>query len=426
MRGVLGQEYPGILEYAFSRAYDGEAVPLEQAADYFAWRPPGQTLSVRLEYSAMERINADVMRGFAVTRRRGTETGGILLGRIDRGPELTVHIHDFEVVPCEYSLGPSYHLSERDRDRFRAALDQWRPGPEKDLHAVGYFRSHTREGLEIDEPDRRLFNEFFADPLNVVLLIKPFASKPSMAGFFVQESGVLSTDTPLSFPFVRPAHHVPAPAPVHTADPNGGKPMAAQAPRGRMTAALDAGKEPPEAPPVVLRPERPDIRQPEPHPAFTRPLFADVYMPEPPAWRTRFLQVVFSAALLAFGAVAGYQYAGGTALGIGSKAPPRPADPYEIGLQVSRAQDTVRLTWNHSAAAIQKADRGILLIREGELTRELQIAAPELKSGSILYHHLGPEVLFRMELLLTDSRRLVETATYRSEPPPAAAAEAPK
>ena len=60
---------------------------------------------IRLDHQVVQRMNIDVMRGFGVTRRRGTETGGLLIGKIDRRAEPVIHIQEYEVVPCEYASG---------------------------------------------------------------------------------------------------------------------------------------------------------------------------------------------------------------------------------------------------------------------------------------------------------------------------------
>ena len=150
---------------------------------------------IRLDHDVVQRMNVDVMRGFGVTRRRGTETGGLLIGMIDRKAQpAALHIQDYEVVPCEYASGPSYVLSANDKQHFRDAVGRWQPSLDRDLYAVGYFRSHTREGFSLDANDTELFREFFRDPLDVALLIKPFATRAATAGLFLQEKGALVTD----------------------------------------------------------------------------------------------------------------------------------------------------------------------------------------------------------------------------------------
>ena len=175
----------------------------EQVKPFLTWNAPGKSLVIRLDHSVIERLNIEVMRGFGVTRRRGTETGGILIGRIDRREQAPVlHIQEFEVVPCEYASGPSYILSAIDRQKFKEAVARWQPSLDRDLYAVGYFRSHTRDGFTFDEKDATLFRDYFNDPLDLALLIKPFATKAAIAGFFLQEKGsIANSASTIEFPF---------------------------------------------------------------------------------------------------------------------------------------------------------------------------------------------------------------------------------
>ena len=151
----------------------------------------------------MDRMNIEVMRGFGVTRRRGTETGGVLLGKIDRREKSPRHPHSgFRGCTVRVCSGPSYVLSPADQQRFKEVVAKWQPSLDKDVYAVGYFRSHTRDGFALDDRDAIVFREFFPDPLDVALLVKPFATRAATAGFFLKEKGVLVTaSTPMEFKF---------------------------------------------------------------------------------------------------------------------------------------------------------------------------------------------------------------------------------
>ena len=54
----------------------------------------------------------------------------------------------------------------------------------EDLYAVGYFRSHTREGFALDNNDTELFREFFRDPLDIAVLIKAVCDAHGDGWFF--------------------------------------------------------------------------------------------------------------------------------------------------------------------------------------------------------------------------------------------------
>lgn len=346
------------------------------------------------------------MRGFGVTRRRGTETGGLLIGKIDRRTQAVIHIQEYEVVPCEYASGPSYVLSAIDKQKFQDAVAKWQPSLERELYAVGYFRSHTREGFSFDEKDAALFREFFRDPNDVALLIKPFATRSATAGFFLQDNGSLAiAESPSEFTFAPPgkrdfeAHEPLVPAPEPSAKP---------------------ASTPPARPKIIERTA--------PSAAYERPMFSQ-HPEETPAWRRRLSWMAFSVALLAFGAVCGFEYGTvkaqkqsaaatptGTTSGGAGAAKTGPADQYSVQLGVTKADTNLLVKWNRDAAPIQAALHGLLTVTEGTNSKEVKLGFAELRNGTAMYPHAGQEVTFRLELFFNDSRSFTESAEFKPAP----------
>ena len=170
---------------------------------YYVWEVPGKPFVVQLNLDVIDSVSADVMRGFGAVPKRGAEVGGVLLGSIERGKQTIVRVEDFESVECAYKRGPSYLFTEDDGAAFDDACERWRPDPSRPSYAVGFFRSHTRDGLSLTPEDIELLDTYFAGPSHIALLIKPFATKVSQAGFFFREDGVFPGETPLRFPFRR-------------------------------------------------------------------------------------------------------------------------------------------------------------------------------------------------------------------------------
>ena len=76
--------------------------PATQAVPgYFVWQVPGQPVVVHLRLDVVDRMGADILRGFGAVPKRGAEVGGVLIG-IDRSPAMSplVRIEDFEPIPC--------------------------------------------------------------------------------------------------------------------------------------------------------------------------------------------------------------------------------------------------------------------------------------------------------------------------------------
>ena len=167
------------------------------ASPFYLWEVPQKPVSARIPFPLIDRLEHEAVESFRSLSSRGSEVGGILLGKVLGGSR--VLIQDYEMVPCDYSRGPLYRLSEADTDRFDRAIAQRGAGG---LLAIGFFRSHTRKGLALDPEDVALFDSRFSAPHHIVLLIRPFASKPSAAGIFIRENGVVRAEASYKeFPF---------------------------------------------------------------------------------------------------------------------------------------------------------------------------------------------------------------------------------
>ena len=448
---------------------------------------------MRIGHDVIDRMTVDIMKGFGVTRRRGTEVGGVLLGKISGGEEPVVHVYDYETVPCEYSQGPSYVLSERDLQTFRHAVNQWAKEISPDQYVVGYFRSHTRDGLFLDETDAKVFHQHLKDPLAVALVIKPYATRASEAAFFLQSGGRLESQPTLpEFQFIRsdsvvakeaprlPAQSTPAPARVEDLYQNEisrGEPAEEETPvvpAPVVAAPIPAPVPPapvpvPQAPvvippapvpvtsvplftppppqpfprqerppePVVERerprplPERPRAEPPaapvEERPVRSRPapeapappMFGTYYPAQPHPWRSRLLWFAYTIAVFGFGAVAGFEYAGGDVrrLQLGAlteNAPAKPpVDPYSVHLSGVEQDQSVLVRWDRDSEAIRTALHGVLTITEGAASKEVKLDFPELRNGTVLYHKVGQQVSFKLDLYFKENRVLTESVTLR-------------
>src|ERR1700677_5163334 len=94
---------------------------------YYVWELPGKPIVVHLQLDLIDRLSAEVMRGFGAVPKRGAEVGGVLLGTMEQGAQTIVRVDDFEVVPCEYKRGPSYLFTADDGAAFDAACAHWEP-----------------------------------------------------------------------------------------------------------------------------------------------------------------------------------------------------------------------------------------------------------------------------------------------------------
>jgi hypothetical protein len=419
-------------------AYDKKAVPIDPTGQYAIWSVEGKPFEIRLALDVVDRLNPEVMRGFGAVRRRGTETGGILLGAIEPvGDRILITVDEFELVPCEYAFGPSYVLSPADLQRFRSALAAFDPSARKQHYTVGYFRSHTRDGLQLDEQDTRFFRNYFPDPYHVAMLVKPFATRAPQAGFFFQEKGVLPLDASyLEFPFRRrdlivaeggeettelrrrpaPVESFPvsktaarearteedgeaAPAVDRSLNPFAGTPLAAPAatPLPGREAVQTSGED--------------AVREPVPSFGVDRSVSLAGYSADEPAprpWKARLGWFAFSVMLVVLGIVIGTQYSS-LLLPSGAVAS---VNPYAINLRAEPSDSNLLVRWDSTSSAIKGAQRGVLTVQEGQERVTVELNGDQLRTGSVLYRHLAPYISFKLEIYLSDNRTIAESFLY--------------
>jgi hypothetical protein len=368
----------------------------------YIWTVPGNPISVHLEWTVIERMLPEIMRGFGSVPRRGAEVGGILLGRVEAGKPPVVLVNGFEAVPCEHGEGPSFILSARDREHWLEVFERTRFEPGRDTYAIGYYRSHTRDGLFLAPEDLTIMAEFFPAPHEVALLVKPFASRPSQAGFFIYEEGSIRADASyLEFPF-RPLAALRLPQPEFVAERRE-RPLFSEAQPVEGQSALEAAGVP----------EEPEQRAPRPDSNAALPSFLDhdparQEKPKLGKWAAPVAALTLvAAALLAF------QYSRG---GQGSWFGVR--DPYALGLSFTTASDNVHLNWNREAPVIQSASRGVLTITDGGTIRRVDLGREQLQNGSVVYRRMSNDVVLKLEVFANDRNSVAEILELQLAPEP--------
>jgi hypothetical protein len=313
------------------------------------------------------------MRGFGAVPKRGAEAGGLLLGTITPGSPSIVRIEDFEPVPCHYRRGLSYLFTEDDSAGFEQAFERYKPDPSRSVYAVGYFRGHTREGLSLAPEDVELLDQFFPGPAHVALVVKPFATKVSMAGFFVREDGVFPDTTPLEFPF------------------------------GRRELT---GEEPPPRRSLPERRPRTDdsgTSAPLGELAFPGPAVAESKV------RNSWVWIPLSFIFLLLGAALGYQ----AAVNMGSRTAAGSPQDYSLSLAVTKTGGNLTVRWDGQSAAVRAASRGLLEIDDSGYTKSVQLDAAQLRNGSLIYRNATKTVHFRLTVYPKTRLSIIETLDWK-------------
>jgi len=355
---------------------------IQAVPGYFVWQAPGQPVVIQLSIDVVDRMSADILRGFGAVPKRGAEVGGILIGTTQPGKVNTVRIEDFEAIPCTYSRGPSYLFTDAERALFNEVCQR------RSAEIVGYYRSHTRDGLALQPEDIQLLNQSLPSA-RIALLVKPFATKPGVGGFFVRENGAFPAATPLEFPFRR-------------WEMTGEEP-----PRRPMQDRKNKDREPGVVGPPKSRDEQasatPDpyyrIFSAEPEPGKQPPENPNAQKSKAGLW------MVASFVFLLLGVLLGYEASRMT-------GPQRGAADFALSLAVERTGENLTVHWNPEARAVRAASRGELEIEDGADTKRVQLDQANLSSGSMVYRNASNKVRFRLVIYLAAGLSLTEVLDW--------------
>jgi hypothetical protein len=150
------------------------------------WRVAGHNLAIEYSMPVLERIRDAAIEGFNKLPHGGIEIGGVLFGARDGE---RVSVLDSQALACEYALGPSFSLSEKDQAELLHLLEQARRDPKLDgLIPVGWYHAHTRSEICLTDRDLSLHNRFFPEPWQIALVVRPANFAPTRAGFFFREA----------------------------------------------------------------------------------------------------------------------------------------------------------------------------------------------------------------------------------------------
>jgi protein TonB len=165
----------------------------------FTWTVPQKPVAVRIPLTLIEKLERQAVESYRSLTSKGSEIGGLLFGSVTPGNPALVEIESYEAVPCDYASGPLYHLSDAELSRLDRTLEERRKAG---MRPVGFFRSQTRKGLSLDASDLGLLDSRFPGAQDIALVVRPSATKASVAGIFIREEGKIRSDASyLEFPF---------------------------------------------------------------------------------------------------------------------------------------------------------------------------------------------------------------------------------
>jgi hypothetical protein len=384
--------------------------PAQVIPGYYVWQVPGKPVVVHLNLNVVDRLSAEIMRGYGAVPKRGAEVGGVLIGTIEEGTPgqaAIVKVEDFTAVPCNYRRGPSYLFSEEDGASFQQAYAK--PG------VIGYFRSHTRDGLSLAAEDFELLDHFFSGPGNIAMLVKPLATKASMASFFVRENGVFVATPALEFPFRRRELMGEEPPPRRSLIERGPRrrerPLANQAaepaPDYNYAGNEYSANEYPSSEYQASRYQESDdqasdrFNPPEPAYAYTTPAKARLH-----SWYWIPLSFVF----LMLGVFLGFQIA----LFVGPRVTRSGVQDFSLDLSVAKSGDNLNVKWDRQSAAVRAAPRGTLEIEDKGTTKPVELDAAQLQNGALIYSGSSNSVRFRLTVYPDSRVSVSETVEWKA------------
>ena len=344
------------------------------------WTVPESPVDIEYSMIVIDEIRQAVAEGFQRLSRGGIEVGGILYGTVV-GRKL--RIMAVREIACEHARGPTFHLSDNDRALLTAQLERERDDPRlSGMVAVGWYLSHTRSEITLQQNDLDVYSTFFPEPWQVTMVIRPERASSMRAGFFVRESdGTVKTDHSyhdFAFPdklagiLDRPARERGERG--ERLERRGAARLSegTEAVEAAMRASLDADD--------VARHEDSGFRQP------VRPEVDFAYPGAP-----RKLNLPWAAlAVVAVGvvlAVVGMRFFG----------PHLNVEP--IGLAMSEHEGELRIQWNPASRSIRSAARASIEITDGGNAAGKQVidlTPTQLASGNLTYARKSGDVQIRM------------------------------
>jgi hypothetical protein len=352
-------------------------------------RQEGRGRIIECTPEAIQAIHAAVMTGYFQFVRGGLEVGGVLFGRVEGE---TVHVMASRPIAAAYEHGHGFSVGPGEGHILRTVLNAPAKEPAlRGLVPVGWYRSKTQGGLELPEKDAALHAEWFPEPWQVALVLRPEWKKPTRAAFYVRDAaGTLRQ------------------APEFLADPQGGV--------HRTVAAVEA------APAWITGEARPE----EPEPAAAAPAgelepesvesagpvlfrgFGETRQGKRRSWW--WLVAIILAAAATTGSVIAYGLRHGWFV--------RPA---RLHITLKDAARRLSVHWDRESPAILWAEEATLEIRDGDQQRTLHLSAWDLRAMEVIVGRTTGDVAVTLRARLPGGRIAEGGASFVApgSPPPA-------
>jgi len=327
------------------------------AEDLSAWTAEGHSISIEYANSVLEEIRLEAVKGITLLRYGGVEVGGVLFGSKagDR-----IRIDAFRALRSEYAYGPNFILSRNDEVALESLLQEAKADPSLDgMEPVGWYHSHTRTGVFLSEKDIAVYNRYFPEPGQVVLILHPAQLGPTEAGFFFRETdGRIRSESSYNSFTINPPIKTP--------------PIKIQEPDIETEA-------------VTLQPV-PQILKAQ---VLTQLVASPVKNPprKPATLKLSWLIASIVLGVLGVGVLAGAFHISG--LAAGHRA---------LDLRATDQSGQVHIEWDRTAEPIIAARKATIVIQDGDRKLETPLSEELLQHGSLTYQRKTGDVEVRLQV----------------------------
>ena len=354
--------------------------------------------------------------------RVGMGVGGLLLGTREDG---VIQLLDSIEIPCSHAGGPSFNLSDEEKEMVRELIaGAGEPG------VVGWYCSKTRGAPALGDSEMAIYREYFSEPGQITLMLRPSAAEPLRGAFFFRDAkgnvvkGIecdieewRKAEAEIEPAFVEPTFVEPAfvePAVVEPAVEEDVPGDVREPVPERIEPVVDL---PVLIPAVAAKVEAiPPAVIPEPVPLSrdTRPVapVRPIAIPDmfaftapPPRRKKRFVWILGAIAVLAAGAVAFFTQ---------DSWLPRPP----LALTSTESDGNLAIRWNIDA--LRGIDRASMFVNDGGNLQSLPLDRFQINQGILIYKPKSERVTAKLSAGETSA-----IAVWFKPVPPAPAAEAP-
>ena len=377
-------------------------------AALLSWTAPECPFSIDYVHQVFDDIRLAIVDAFCSLPRGGAEIGGILMGEWQSG-RLT--ISGYAPLDCEHAHGPSFSLSPNDEQRLHDLIAR-APADFPGLVPVGWYHSHTRTEIALSEADLEIHRRFFPEPWQVALILKPYAMRPTRAGFFFRESsGAIHSEAAYrefaieALPVLR----------VPVADAVPPVPLSEARPRVLRTERnLTIGT------PEPAEHTEPALPATAPEPATAAVAVPEFLRVEPPAARRWAMPLLIAIALAGAGGISYYSQGAWLPKVIAAvrSSPAVPETPPQLRLSAADLNGQLQIRWNQNVPAVRSATGGLLEISDGaQAPQGIVLDRGHLLNGNFTYVRQNEHVDVRLIVHRPDGKDAREVTSFMGKLP---------